>query len=298
MRELTKEIRGIKAEIKRGERRLEGKRVAISGATGGIGHELCEYFAKMGAELLLVDRNAERSQSLANELRTAHGISAEHITLDLEDIERVREVARELEARGIDYLVLNAGAYSIPRHKCSTGYDNVFQINFVSPYYLARRLLPTLKSHGGRAVAVGSIAHRYSHIDREDVDFSTRERASRVYGNAKRHLMFAFYALDPTGESVAVTHPGITQTNITAHYPKLVYAVIKYPMKVIFMRPRRACLSILCGLFEGCRENEWIGPRIFDVWGMPKKRVLKSCPPDEAREIAKRAEKIYKELDQ
>ena len=277
--------------------RLDGKIVAISGATGGIGRELCEYFAKMGANLLLVDRNPERSISLARELEAKHGISAKHITLDLEDIARVREVADELAEREIDYLVLNAGAYSIPRHKCSTGYDNVFQINFVSPYFLARKLLPTIKERDGRVVAVGSIAHRYSHIDRADVDFSTRKKASLVYGNAKRHLMFALYALNPTGESIAVAHPGITQTNITAHYPKLVYAIIKYPMKVIFMRPRKACLPIICGLFEGCRENEWIGPRIFDVWGRPQKRILESCPPDEAAEIAKRAEKIYNELD-
>ena len=291
MRELTE-------RIKRAEMRLDGKTVAISGATGGIGRELCEYFAKMGASLLLVDRNPERSLSLARELEAAHGTQAEHITLDLEDIARVREVAKILAEREIDYLVLNAGAYSIPRHKCDTGYDNVFQINFVSPYFLARKLLPTVKERGGRVVAVGSIAHRYSHIDRDDVDFSTRKRASLVYGNAKRHLMFALFALDPTGEGIAVAHPGITQTNITAHYPKLVYAVIKYPMKVIFMRPRKACLPIICGLFDPCRENEWIGPRIFDVWGMPKKRILKSCPPDESNEIAKRADKIFKELDQ
>lgn len=290
MKELTK-------AIKKGEVRLDGKIVAISGATGGIGRELCEYFAKMGATLLLVDRNPERSRSLARELEAKHGISAEHITLDLEDIARVREVADELAEREIDYLVLNAGAYSIPRHKCNTGYDNVFQINFVSPYFLARKLLSSIKGRGGRVVAVGSIAHRYSHIDRADVDFSTRKKASLVYGNAKRHLMFALFSLDPTGEGITVAHPGITQTNITAHYPKLIYAVIKYPMKVIFMRPRKACLPIICGLFEGCRDNEWLGPRVFDVWGRPQKRILRSCPPDEAAEIAKRAEKIFNELD-
>ena len=290
MKELTK-------TIKKGEIRLDGKTVAISGATGGIGRELCEYLAGMGATLLLVDRNPERSLALAGELEAKHGISAEHITLDLEDIARTREVAKTLAEREIDYLILNAGAYSIPRHKCSTGYDNVFQINFVSPYFLARKLLPTVKGRGGRVVAVGSIAHRYSHIDRDDVDFSTRKKASLVYGNAKRHLMFALLSLDPTGEGIAVAHPGITQTNITAHYPKLVYAIIKYPMKVIFMRPKKACLPIICGLFEGCRENEWIGPRIFDVWGRPKKSILKGCPPDEANEIAKRADKIFKELD-
>ncbi len=281
--------------IKCNQIRLDGKTVAISGCTGGIGRALCFYLAGMGASLLMLDRNAQRSNALKEELITRFPkLDARHITLDLEDIENVATVADELERTAIDYLILNAGAYSIPRRKCSTGYDNVFQINFVAPYYLARRLLPTLKARGGRVVAVGSIAHRYSHIDASDVDFSTRQKASLVYGNAKRHLMFSFYALD--AEAISVTHPGITQTNITAHYPRLIYAVIKYPMRVIFMRPRKACLSILCGLFAPCKENEWIGPRIFDVWGLPRRSTLRSCDVDETETIRARADEIYQKL--
>ncbi|MBP3370419.1 MAG: SDR family NAD(P)-dependent oxidoreductase [Clostridia bacterium] len=279
-------------KIKSKEITLDGKTVAISGSTGGIGRELCFYLAGMGASLLMLDRSPRKANALMDELNKKFPkLCARHIALDLEDIENVKSVAAELEEIGIDYLLLNAGAYSIPRHKCSTGYDNVFQINFVSPYYLARRLLPVVKARRGRIVAVGSIAHRYSHIDASDTDFSTRKKASLVYGNAKRHLMFSLYLLDH--EAISVTHPGITQTNITAHYPKLIYTIIKYPMRIIFMRPKKACLSILCGLFVPCFENEWIGPRIFDVWGLPKRSVLRSCDSDELSIIRSRAEKIY-----
>jgi NAD(P)-dependent dehydrogenase (short-subunit alcohol dehydrogenase family) len=281
--------------IKQNGIRLDSKTVAISGSTGGIGRELCFYLARMGASLIMIDRSTERSLALADGLKKEFpGLNTKHLSLDLEDIRRVGEVACELESIGVDYLILNAGAYSIPRHKCSTGYDNVFQINFVAPYYLARRLLPTVRARGGRIVAVGSIAHRYSHIDINDVDFSGRKKASLVYGNAKRHLMFSLYALD--SNTISVTHPGITQTNITAHYPRLIYALIKYPMRVIFMRPRKACLSILCGLFESCRENEWIGPRVFDVWGLPHKSTLRSCNADETATIRARADGIYSSI--
>ena len=106
--------------------------------------------------------------------------------------------------------------------------------------------------------------------------------------------MFSLFSLnDP---HIAVAHPGITQTNITAHYPRLIYAIIKYPMRVIFMRPRKACLSILCGMLCECESGEWIGPRVFDVWGLPSKKRLSTCPPDEAATIADRAERIYSEL--
>ena len=274
---------------------MRGKVVALSGSTGGIGRELCRYLAQMGAELILLDRNPKRSEALTKELRASFSeLSVHRITVDLEDISAVRAAADELERIGIDYLILNAGAYSIPRHFCSVGYDNVFMINFVSPYYLARRLLPTVKARSGRIIAVGSIAHNYSRIDPADIDFSTRTRASLVYGNAKRHLMYSFYALD--SKAVAVTHPGITQTNITAHYPKLIYALIKYPMRVIFMRPRKACLSILCGLFVSCNENEWIGPRFFDVWGLPRKKLLKTASAEERAEIRARADAIFEKI--
>ena len=289
------ELKLLCKRIKKGERLLLGKRVAISGSTGGIGRELCFYIAAMGANLILLDRNRARSASLGDEIRARYpDTEIKFLTADLEDIGAVKAAADALIDEDIDYLLLNAGAYSIPRHRCSTRYDNVFMINFVSPYYLARRLLPTVTKNGGKIVAVGSIAHDYSHIDAEDMDFSTRKKASLVYGNAKRHLMFSLFSLDC--EHIAVAHPGITQTNITAHYPKLIYAIIKYPMRVIFMRPRRACLSILCGMLEGCKSGEWIGPRVFDVWGLPSKKRLSTCSPEEAAEITARAERVYSEI--
>ncbi len=287
----------LKKKIKNGAYTLQGKTVAISGSTGGLGRELCRRFCELGAALVLLDRSKARSLALIDELKKDFPtLCAEHITLDLEDMERVRAVADELSGREIDYLVLNAGAYSIPRHKCDTGFDNVFQINFVSPYYLARRLLDGIAKRGGRVMAVGSIAHNYSHVDPNDVDFSSRRAASKVYGNAKRYLMFSLMGLGEQSRYVSVTHPGITVTNITAHYPKVIYALIKYPMKLIFTPPKRACLSLLCGLFEPCEKNEWIGPRVFGIWGAPKKQTLRSCKDAEARAICENAEAIYTKL--
>lgn len=280
-------MKRLDAWLDKNTRRLDGKTVALSGATGGIGRELCKRLCSLGAGLLLLDRSKERSLALIEELKTEfEGAKIEHITLDLEDFDRVRTVADELCGREVDYLVLNAGAYSIPRHKCSTGYDNVFQINFFSPYYLARRL----HEKGTRVIVVGSIAHNYSKSDPHDIDFSTRRAASKVYGNAKRYLMFSLMGLD----GVSVTHPGIAVTNITSHYPKFIYAVIKYPMKLIFMKPNKACLSVLAGIFCECGEYEWIGPRIFNIWGLPKKQRLSSCTPAEAQQIRAIAEDILK----
>lgn len=271
---------------------LLGKTVAISGSTGGLGRELCNHLASLGAKLVLIDRNIERSQALGKELEGKFkDISVSYVTADMAEIESVKNAADKLCVMDIDYLILNAGAYSIPRYTTDLGYDNVFTINFISPYYLARRLLPNIKAREGKIIAVSSIAHNYSKIDERDVDFSTRNKASLVYGNAKRFLTYSLFALD--SDAVSITHPGISFTGITNHYPRVIFALIKHPMKVIFMSPKRASLSILSGVFTDCKNGEWIGPALFDIWGLPKRKRLHTARGDEIIKITEIAEKIY-----
>ena len=257
---------------------LFGKTVAISGSTGGLGRELCGYLCDLGADLVLIDRNPSLSASHKETLeRRRDGIRVVCVEAQLDDPESVKRAAEELCRLPIDIFISNAGAYSIPRKICKNGYDNVFQINFVSPYTIIDAILPTLRQRGGRVVIVGSVAHRYSHSDPTDIDFSTRKSSAKVYGNSKRYLMFTLTEKFRNESNVgfAVTHPGISFTNITAHYPKMIFAIIKHPMKVIFPKPRKACLSILRGVFEDAKNYTWIGPRLFDVWGSPKKKRLK-----------------------
>lgn len=286
--------------LRRHTRSLAGKTVAITGSTGGLGKPLCRYLAALGANLILVDRSPERS--LAHKEALLREFPDRKITLveaDLADMASVKRAAGELERMPLDIFIHNAGAYSIPRKTLDTGYDNVFQINYVSPYYMIRALLPVLRARHGRVMAVGSIAHNYARIDEKDLDFSTRTRASLVYGNAKRHLMFALFDLFENERDVtlAITHPGITFTNITAHYPPLVFALIKHPMKVIFMRPRKAALCLLAGLFTDCANLQWIGPRHFNVWGLPRVRALRTCKARERAVIAAEANRMYSILE-
>ena len=276
-------------------KRLDVKTVAISGSTGGLGIELCDYLASLGASLVLVDRNRGKSEALADRLKGKYpSLRVKFVTADMADMASVKAAGEELCSIGIDYLILNAGAYSIPRCITDIGYDNVFTINFISPYYLTRRLLPSVRARGGRVVAVGSIAHNYSEIDLSDIDFRRRKKASLVYGNAKRYLTFALQKL--SDDDVIIAHPGITFTGITNHYPPLIFAFIKHPMKVIFMNPKKAALSILYGLFANVPSGSWIGPRLFDVWGLPRVKKLCTAGSEEKGNIIKSAEKIYEKI--
>ncbi len=278
---------------------LVGKTVAISGSTGGLGKHLCRYLLHLGARLVLLDRSRERS--LANKLALEAefpGADVSMIRLDLVDIHSVLAATEELKRLEPDILVHNAGAYSIPRCVSNSGYDNVFTINFASPYYMIRELLPTLRKKRGRVVVVGSIAHNYSRINESDIDFAGVKQASKVYGNAKRYLMFSLYELFEREEyaTLSVTHPGITFTNITAHYPRIIFAVIKHPMKVIFMSPEKAALSIVRGFFSPTEYHTWYGPRVFNVWGLPSKKKLRTCSAAESSRIAEISEQVYLSL--
>lgn len=278
---------------------LVGKTVAVTGSTGGIGRALCRRLAELGASLILMDRNQTRSAELEAELCSEFGVRVERIRVDLEDVSSVIAAGERLSELPVDVFIHNAGAYDIPRHKTALGYDNVYQINFISPYYLIKRILPTLRERRGRAVIVSSIAHNYGKTDLHDVDYSNRRAASKVYGNAKRHLTFSLDVLfEGEGEaSLAVTHPGISFTGITNHYPKLIFAIIKYPMKILFMKPRLACLSVLRGVFEATGQMEWIGPRVLDIWGLPRKKKLNTCSKEERGDIFSVAERICREME-
>lgn len=286
--------------IEKNTNALKGKTVAITGSTGGLGKELCFHLASLGANLILLNRNQDKTNEQIKDLNVKYpNIKIDFIQVDMQDFESVKNATEKLKTKNIDILLLNAGAYKIPREKTELGYDNIFTINFISPYYIVKELLPSLKNkEDSKVVVVGSIAHNYSKIYEQDIDFSKNKKCSRVYGNAKRFLMFSLYELFKNEDKVklSICHPGITYTNITSHYPKLINKIIKYPMKVIFMNPRKASLSIIKGVFDETSYHTWIGPKVFNIWGYPKKKTLKTAKKAESEKIFELAENIHKKF--
>ena len=278
---------------------LKGKTIAITGSTGGLGIETCHHLANLGANFIFINRNLPRSNKLKHQLEELYpNIKIEIVLTDLSKFENVKNSVEILKQKQIDYLILNAGIYAVPRYKTDIGYDNVFTTNFISHYYLVKELLPNLKNNNGIVVAVGSIAHNYGKLNINDIDFSKTKKHSKVYGNSKRFLMFSLMKLleNENNVSLSIVHPGVTFTNITNHYPKLIYNFIKWPMKITFPSPKKASLHIVYGLFNSTPHNAWIGPKILSVWGKPKLNKLNTCKENEQNQIFEIAEKIYKKL--
>lgn len=280
---------------------LKGKRVIITGATGGLGKQICTSLALLEANVTLACRNEMLANNLKNEmLKINPNLCVDFIPLDLSNIKSVNnfiELANKYEQ--INILIHNAGIYNVPLKKLDSGFNNVFQINFVYPYYITKKLLPHMsKSKDSLCMAVSSIAHNYSKTNPQDIDFSNQKKQSKIYGNSKRYLTFALYELFKNERNVnlSIAHPGVTLTNMTNHYPRAINWLVKLGIKLLFPTPQKATRNLIYALFNPCDHCEWIGPKLFNIWGKPKKKPLKTASGDEINKIFKISEEIYESL--
>ena len=278
---------------------LNGKTICITGSTGDLAQIFTEKLAKMGANFIFANRNKEKSEKQKKQLiEKFPDIKIQILNVNYEDMNSVKLLVCKLKQIHIDILILNAAVYNVQRKTTTSGFDSVFQVNFISQYYIAKQLLTNLrKIKNSKIVVVGSIAHDYSKANFNDIQKLKTKKSSIAYGNSKRFLMASMQKLlENHPVKLSVVHPGITLTQMTSHYPFFINWLVKIGIKIFFPKPEKACLSILSGVFNSTETNEWIGPKKHNVWGYPKKQKLKTISTDEASKIFFEAEKIYTAL--
>jgi short-subunit dehydrogenase len=130
---------------------IEGARVLLTGASGGLGEPIARALAERDARLVLSGRRAKALATLALEL------GAEVAVYDLADRAQVERLVSE--AGDVDVLVANAGllgAGTLPRLDPQE-IDRVIEVNLRAPIALARRLMPAMVERGqGHFVFVAS----------------------------------------------------------------------------------------------------------------------------------------------
>ncbi len=136
---------------------LQGKRVLLSGATGGIGRAIAERLAHEGTSLVLSSRKEDELENLA---RTLPGGLDRHAVLvvDLADEGAGQRAVRE--AGELDGLIANAalpGVGSIEKVE-SEELTRTLRVNLEAPMLMARELIPALLEKGeGHIVFISSI---------------------------------------------------------------------------------------------------------------------------------------------
>lgn len=148
---------------------MTGTVVAITGTTSGTGYVCARELGKLGALVLLLNRESDRSKSAVESLRAAVPVAKfEPITCDLQDFESVRKAALEISGRfeRLDVLCNNAAVMAFPERATKDGYDVQMQTNSISPFLLTKELMPLLrKSQDGRVAIHSSAARLGSNHD-------------------------------------------------------------------------------------------------------------------------------------
>ncbi len=123
------------------------KTTLIAGATGGIGAPLCARLAEAGHSLILAARNADRLQSLANQLKGHDRHLA--IPVDMSSDASVANFGQELIARGVELDGIVLMPPPLPRSSdvfpLSETWRSYFQASFIGPLDLLKVAIDTMR---------------------------------------------------------------------------------------------------------------------------------------------------------
>ncbi len=145
---------------------IQGKRVLITGATGGIGSAIATLFAEYGAKLGLQYRtNRKEALRLTNDLRKM--TKAEAFRTDLLNTKQRDNLIASFKKKfgGIDILINNAGAandYVDFGKLKERSFDGTFGLNVKVPFYLSGKAFGLMeKQGGGKIINISSVNVKY-----------------------------------------------------------------------------------------------------------------------------------------
>lgn len=202
---------------------LTGKVALVTGASAGLGVETAAALAGAGAEVVMLARDAAKTEAAMAQVRERHPAARLSFqALDLADLDSVRQAADALLARydAIHLLIANAGVMACPLGRTREGCEWQFGVNHIGHFLFVCKLVPALLAAApARVVVLSSAGHRYSAVDFEDPHFERRDYDKWIaYGQAKTaNILFALelnQRLQSRGVKAYSVHPGAIMTEL------------------------------------------------------------------------------------
>jgi NAD(P)-dependent dehydrogenase (short-subunit alcohol dehydrogenase family) len=195
---------------------LQNHIAVITGAGSGIGRAIASGYAREGAQVSLLDINAQAAEEAAQQIRDAGG-QAESFALDVTRREDCIAVARRIaeQVGPVSILVNNAG---INRRNAFTGnpdvvlkdWQDIIAINLEGTFNVTHAFLEALLATRGRIVNIGSI-QSFVHV---------RTPNSAAYTTSKHGVLGFTKALAAElgrhGVRVNAIGPGLIETPLNA----------------------------------------------------------------------------------
>ena len=272
----------------------QGGRLAIvTGSNIGLGLETAKALAGKGCAVVLACRNLAKAEAAKKQILALYPqAQVECMALDLSSMRSVRAFAHAFSQNHatLDLLINNAGIMMPPYALSEDGFESQLAANYLGHFALTGLLLPLLiATPGSRVVSLSSLAHKWSPIQFDDLQFKKGYDKRRAYGQSKLAcLMFAYELqrrLSKAGHrtlSVAA-HPGVSETNLFQHLPKVVQVFAPLTSLIFQSAKGGAQPSLYAALGADIQGGDFCGPHAMgEMRGYPVKVGSNRRSRDEA----------------
>lgn len=150
--------------------RLDKKVAVVTGAGSGIGKAIAEVFGANGAEVVILERNKEDGEAVAQNIREQGG-RAFALACDVSKQQEVKDAFDDIcvKTSKINILVNNAGVSNIGKAEDTSeeDFDRVFSVNVKGVYNCLKYGVTKLKNNGGGVILnLASVASYIGLADR------------------------------------------------------------------------------------------------------------------------------------
>ncbi|MBM4244600.1 MAG: SDR family NAD(P)-dependent oxidoreductase [Deltaproteobacteria bacterium] len=205
---------------------LAGKRVLVTGASGGLGLETARALASHGAEVILAARDAAKTDAALRTIREqVPDAKVSGTDLDLASLASVRACAARLRQQldRLDLLINNAGVMACPLARTADGFELQFGTNHLGHFLFTGLLVPLLVTGApARVVNLSSDGHMLSDVHWDDPSFERHDYEKWAsYGQSKTaNVLFSVELerrLGKKGVHAWAVHPGMIMTDLGRH---------------------------------------------------------------------------------
>lgn len=203
---------------------MKDKVVLITGATDGIGKEAAKNLAAMDAELVIVGRNPQKTESAVEDIKTYSGNNnINYLIADLSSQVQIRRLVEDFRNKydRLDVLINHVGGIFLRRRVSVDGIEMTIALNHLSNFLLTNLLLDVLKANApSRIVNTSSGSHLKGRINFDNINLTRGYFIYTAYSQSKlANVMFSYELarrLECTGVTANCQHPGFVRTNMGA----------------------------------------------------------------------------------
>lgn len=140
---------------------FKGKTALVTGATGGIGRQIANDLAALGADLILTSSNREQVAVLSKEAKLDGNVSKKWIAVDFLNKESMQEFLDEIGTmKKIDICINSAGINRINYidETLLDDWHDITAVNLEAPFLITRAISTIMKANRyGRIINIASI---------------------------------------------------------------------------------------------------------------------------------------------